>query len=122
MANNLHKFEMEGRKVWDFAVRVLPFATNEVLKKQNKSINDLDFIVFHQANINIIKHGMNSLELSMSKTYTTIEKYGNTSGASIPITLSEAYQLGKLKKEQLIALVGFGGGLSYGATLLKWRK
>jgi 3-oxoacyl-[acyl-carrier-protein] synthase-3 len=122
MANNLHKFEMEGRKVWDFAVRVLPFATNEVLKKQNKSVSNLDFIIFHQANINIIKHGMSSLDLPMSKTHTTIEQYGNTSGASIPITLSEAYHAGKIKKGDLIALVGFGGGLSYGATLLKWQK
>jgi 3-oxoacyl-[acyl-carrier-protein] synthase-3 len=122
IANNLHKFEMQGRKVWDFAVRALPYATQEVLKKANKDIKDLDFIIFHQANINIIRHGLKSLGLSENKTHTTIKKYGNTSGASIVITLADAYEKRLLKKGDLIGLVGFGGGLSYGATLLKWAK
>lgn len=122
IANNLHRFEMQGRKVWDFAVRVLPFATNEVLKKANKKVDDLDFIVFHQANINIINHGLNTLGMSPSKTHTTIKHFGNTSGASIIITLADAYKNKKLRKGDLIALVGFGGGLSYGATLLTWVK
>jgi 3-oxoacyl-[acyl-carrier-protein] synthase-3 len=113
---------MQGRKVWDFAVRVLPFATKEVLKKANKDVNDLDFIVFHQANINIINHGLNTLNMSANKTHTTIRNFGNTSGASIIITLADAYKNKKLKKGDLIALVGFGGGLSYGATLLTWVK
>jgi len=122
IANNLHKFEMQGKKVWDFAVRVLPQATREVLKKANKKIEDLDFIVFHQANINIIRHGLNSLGIKEDKTHTTIKHFGNTSGASIVITLADAYEKKLIKKGDLIALVGFGGGLSYGATLLTWVK
>jgi 3-oxoacyl-[acyl-carrier-protein] synthase III len=122
IANNLHRFEMQGKKVWDFAVRVLPFATEQVLLKANKKITDLDFIIFHQANINIIRHGLKSLGISEEKTHTTIQHYGNTSGASIVITLADAYEKNRLKKGDLIALVGFGGGLSYGATLLKWAK
>jgi 3-oxoacyl-[acyl-carrier-protein] synthase-3 len=116
------KFEMQGKKVWDFATRVLPFSTLKLLEKANKDQDDIDFIIFHQANINIIKHGLDSLSYGMDKTHTTIEKFGNTSGASIPITLSDAYHNNKLKKGQLIALVGFGGGLSYGGTLLTWNK
>jgi 3-oxoacyl-[acyl-carrier-protein] synthase III len=122
LEKNMHRFEMEGKKVWDFAVRVLPLATKEVLKKSGLSIENLDKVIFHQANINIIKNGMQILDLDMHKTHTTIENYGNTSGASIPITLADAYKKGKLKKDDLICLVGFGGGLSYGATLLRWGK
>lgn len=122
IANNLHKFEMQGRKVWDFAVRVLPQATHKILKKANKNVKDLDFIVFHQANINIIRHGLQSLGLKEDKTHTTIKNFGNTSGASIVITLADAYEKKLIKKGDLIGLVGFGGGLSYGATLLKWAK
>ena len=122
IANNLHKFEMQGKKVWDFAVRVLPHATQEVLRKANKKIEDLDFIVFHQANINIIRHGLNSLGIKEDKTHTTIKHFGNTSGASIVITLADAYEKKLINKDDLIALVGFGGGLSYGATLLTWVK
>jgi len=119
---NLHKFEMDGKKVWDFAVRVLPYATKAVLDKSNKSIHDLNKIIFHQANINIINNGLKILGLDIDKTHTTIEQYGNTSGASIPITLVDAYQNGKLNDGDLICLVGFGGGLSYGSTLLRWGK
>jgi 3-oxoacyl-[acyl-carrier-protein] synthase-3 len=122
IANNLHRFEMQGRKVWDFAVRVLPYATEQVLLKAHKKINDLDFIIFHQANINIIRHGLHSLGMNEDKTHTTIEHFGNTSGASIVITLADAYEKHLIKKGDLIALVGFGGGLSYGATLLTWVK
>jgi 3-oxoacyl-[acyl-carrier-protein] synthase III len=122
LSNNLHRFEMQGKLVWDFAVRVLPHSARVVLEKAQKEIKDLDWIIFHQANINIIKHGLNSLGLDMSKTHTTIETFGNTSGASIVITLADAYEKRLLKQGQLIALVGFGGGLSYGATLLTWSK
>jgi 3-oxoacyl-[acyl-carrier-protein] synthase III len=122
IASNLHRFEMQGKKVWDFAIRVLPFATEQVLLKANKKVSDLDFIVFHQANINIIRHGLNSLGIKEDKTHTTIKYFGNTSGASIVITLADAYEKKLIKKGDLIALVGFGGGLSYGATLLTWVK
>ena len=122
IANNLHRFEMQGRKVWDFAVRVLPYATEQVLLKAHKKINDLDFVIFHQANINIIRHGLHSLGMNEDKTHTTIKHFGNTSGASIVITLADAYEKKLIKKGDLIALVGFGGGLSYGATLLTWVK
>lgn len=120
--DNLHRFEMDGKKVWDFAIRVLPFATNRVLEQNDLTVKDLDFIIFHQANINIIKNGLESLNMNISKTHITIEKYANTSGASIPITLVDAYKRNLLKKGDLIALVGFGGGLSYGSTLLRWNK
>ena len=122
ISNKLHRFEMQGKKVWDFAVRVLPHSARVILEKSQKTVDDLNFIIFHQANINIIKHGLNTLNIDISKTHTTIETYGNTSGASIVITLADAYEKHKLKQGDLIVLVGFGGGLSYGSTLLTWSK
>jgi 3-oxoacyl-[acyl-carrier-protein] synthase-3 len=118
---NMHRFEMDGKKVWDFAVRVIPEATRKILKKNNMTTSDIDLLIHHQANINIINKSLDDLNLPKSKTHTTIKSYGNTSGASIPITLVDAYKNGKVKKGDLICFVGFGGGLSYGSTLLKWE-
>lgn len=120
IAKKFHKFEMNGKEVWNFATRVCPESVNQVCSTAGLSVKDLDWVITHQANINIIKNSMETLGLSMDKTYTTIAKYGNTSGASIPITLAEANSKGLLKKGDNIALVGFGGGLSQGAVLLKW--
>jgi 3-oxoacyl-[acyl-carrier-protein] synthase-3 len=79
-------------------------------------------VISHQANINIISKGMENLGLPMEKTFTTIENTANTSGASIPIALAAAVDAGVLKKGDLLCLVGFGGGLSWGSTLLKWNR
>lgn len=118
----LHAFSMQGKKVWEFATKVFPESIQTVLEEAGLTVRDLDWVISHQANINIIKTSMSKLDLPMEKTYSTIEKYGNTSGASIPITLSEAHKKGLFKKGDLIALVGFGGGLSWGALLLRWTK
>ena len=120
LSNNMHRFEMQGKKVWDFATRVMPLSFKKVVEDSNLSMDKIDFVISHQANINIIKKCMMDLNLPMTKTYTTIEKYGNTSGASIIITLAEANKKGMIKKGDIISLVGFGGGLSYGAILLEW--
>ncbi|MFA6281849.1 MAG: beta-ketoacyl-ACP synthase III [Candidatus Omnitrophota bacterium] len=120
LAKNMHRFEMQGKQVWDFAVKVLPLSIKKVIEEAGKTIQDIDLIISHQANINIIKVSLDKLGLSMEKTYTNMDRYGNTSGASIPIALSEAHQKGLLKKGDNVVLVGFGGGLSYGAVYLKW--
>lgn len=120
LANNMHRFQMEGKAVWDFAIRVMPFAVRKVVEDVGLEVKDLDWVFPHQANINIIKKSMEDLGLPMEKTYTTIAQYANTSGASVIITLAEAAKKGLLKKGDKIALVGFGGGLSYGAVFLEW--
>lgn len=122
LKNNYHKFEMQGKLVWEFATTVFPKAVKTVVENSGEKISNLDWVFSHQANINIIKSGLNSLELPFEKTYTTIEKYGNTSGASVIITLAEANAKGMLKNGDKIALVAFGGGLSYGSIYLKWGK
>lgn len=118
--NNMHRFEMDGKKVWNFAIRVFPEAIKKVLTKAQLEVKNIDFIISHQANINIIKKSIMELELTMENTHTTIEKYANTSGASIPLTIDDAVKYNKFKDGHLIAIVGFGGGLSYGSTLFRW--
>lgn len=118
----LHAFSMQGKKVWEFATEVFPASIRKVAEHSGIGIEDIDMVISHQANINIIKTSMANLGIPMEKTYTTIEKYGNTSGASVPITLVEAYKKNLIKKGDTVALVGFGGGLSWGAVLLNWIK
>lgn len=117
---NMHRFQMEGKAVWDFATRVMPYAVRKVVDDAGLTLANIDWIFPHQANINIIKKCFEDLGVPMEKTYTTIAKYANTSGASVIITLAEAAQEGILKKGDKIVIVGFGGGLSYGAMLLEW--
>ena len=118
--NNMHRFQMEGKAVWDFATRVMPLAVRKVVTDAGYTLDQVDWVFPHQANINIIKKNLEDLGIPMEKTYTTIARYANTSGASVIITLAEAAKKGLLKKGDKIVLVGFGGGLSYGAMLLEW--
>lgn len=116
----MHRFEMDGKKVWDFANRVFPYSVKKVTEDAKLDLEDIDYVISHQANINIIKKSLNTLNKTMANTHTTIEKFANTSGASIPITLASAEEKKLFKRGDLICLVGFGGGLSYGANLLRW--
>lgn len=117
----MHRFEMDGKRVWDFAHRVFPYAVKKVTEDAKLNLEDVDYVISHQANINIIKNSLHTLNKTMENTHTTIEKFANTSGASIPITLASAVDKKMFKKGDLICLVGFGGGLSYGANLLRWH-
>lgn len=113
-------FHMDGKEVWNFAVLAFPQAVNSVLDKVGMEIDDVDIIIPHQANLRIIEAGMKSLGLGMEKTYTNVEKYGNTAGASIPIALKEAVDANLIEKGNLVITVGFGGGLSWGANAIIW--
>lgn len=112
--------KMDGRAVWDFATANFPHTVRELLCASDLKAEDIDFLVSHQANINIITKSMKDLGIPMSKTYTTIERFGNTSGASVGITLAEAYNKNLIKKGDLVVLVGFGAGLGVGSILLKF--
>ena len=117
--NGKQYFHMNGRAVWDFAIEAFPQAVTEVLNRYDYDLSDVDLIIPHQANINIIKVGMAKLGLPLEKTYTNLDKYGNMAGASIPVALHEAIKLGKAQKGDLIVTVGFGGGLTWGANLIE---
>lgn len=113
-------FQMNGRAVWDFAIDAMPEAVINVLKRVNRDLSEVDMIISHQANLNIIKEGMKKLNLPMQKTFINLQKYGNTAGASVPIALSEAVSEGKIKSGDLIVTVAFGGGLAWGANAMIW--
>ncbi len=112
--------QMEGQEVFRFATSIIATSVENVLKKSGIKLEDIDYIVPHQANIRIIEYAAKRLKLPVDKFYKNLDEYGNTSAASIPIALNEMYEKGLLKKGQKIVLVGFGGGLTYGATLIEW--
>jgi 3-oxoacyl-[acyl-carrier-protein] synthase-3 len=112
-------FHMDGRAVWDFAIEAFPQAVRRVLDRYGYALDDVDVIIPHQANINIIKVGMEKLGLPMERAYTNLHQYGNMAGASIPVALHEAIQVGKINRGDLVVTVGFGGGLAWGANLIQ---
>jgi len=111
---------MNGRGVFRFAARVMASATEEVVEQAGLTLNDVDVIVPHQANMRIIDAAMRSLKMSSDQVVANIDRYGNTSAASIPIAIAEAVEQGQIKSNDRIVLVGFGGGLTWGAALLEW--
>ncbi|MCD3292192.1 3-oxoacyl-ACP synthase, partial [Clostridium botulinum C/D] len=112
---------MEGREVFKFAVNAMIESVNKVLENTEYNLQDIDYIVPHQANIRIIEFVSKKLKIPQDKFYVNLDKYGNTSGASIPIALDEMNKKGMFKKGDKIILVGFGGGLTFGAHLIQWN-
>ena len=113
-------FHMDGRAVWDFAIEAFPQAVRNALSKAGKEIEDIDLIIPHQANINIIQTGMEKLGLDMDKTFTNLHKYGNTAGASVPIAMHEAMEKGLINEGDLVVTAAFGGGLAWGANVIQF--
>jgi 3-oxoacyl-[acyl-carrier-protein] synthase-3 len=112
---------MDGRAVYSFAVRVIAETIDLLLEKHGLTIDQIDWIVPHQANSRIITACAKRYEIEESKFYLNIDRYANTSAASIPLALAEMEERGLLSGGQKIILVGFGAGLTYGGTLLSWR-
>lgn len=113
---------MNGREVFKFAVRQMGESSVTVLEKAGLTKDDVDFLIPHQANIRIMEASRQRLELPVEKMAATIKKYGNTSSSSIPIALVDEVEAGKIKEDDIIVMVGFGGGLTWGAICLKWGK
>lgn len=111
---------MDGKFIFEEALRSMSLVCEEVLAEQGLSINDIHHVIPHQANLRIIEAMAKHLECPMSKVHTTIQKYGNTSAASIPITLDEAIRSFKIKQNELILMTSFGSGFSWGAGLIRW--
>ena len=110
---------MNGREIFKFATKVMEESIVEILEKENIKIEDIDAIIPHQANLRIIDYVVKRLGIPREKFITNSQNYGNTSGASIPIALCESIDEGNLKKGDNIIMVGFGGGLTWGAALIK---
>lgn len=111
---------MNGQDVFRFATRVILEGVNKVLEKSGTDISEIKYIVPHQANLRIIDYASRKLNVPQEKFFMNLHKYGNTSSASIPIALFEMYNEGKIEKGDKLILVGFGGGLTYGAALIEW--
>lgn len=120
--NHMHYLHMNGKETFRFAVKAMGSTVMKSLERAGLSKEDIDYFIPHQANIRIIQSAAKRLHLPMEKVFVNIEKYGNTSAASIPIALAEAEREGKLKKGEIIALSGFGAGLTWASCIMKWAK
>jgi 3-oxoacyl-[acyl-carrier-protein] synthase III len=117
-----HYLKMNGKEVYKFATRVVGYSANKVLSSCGYQVSDVDLYVPHQANLRIIESGAEKMGFPREKVFTNLQKYGNTSAASVPLCLWEARAEGRLKDGDLVLLMGFGAGLSWGACLMRWGK
>ncbi|HWR44019.1 beta-ketoacyl-ACP synthase III [Sporomusa sp.] len=122
ISQRLHYTQMDGNEVFKFAVKVMGETVNKALENAKLTAKDVTYLVPHQANMRIIQSAAKRLGLPMDRVVVNVDKYGNTSAASIPIALDEGIKSGRIKNGDVIALVGFGGGLTWGATIIKWSK
>lgn len=116
------KIYMDGREVFKFAINIIPEEVNLIVKENNLNIDDIKYIIPHQANLRIIEAAAKKLNIGMDKFYVNLNEYGNTSSASIPLCIDEMDSLGLLNNGDKIITVAFGGGLTYGAALIIWNK
>jgi 3-oxoacyl-[acyl-carrier-protein] synthase-3 len=117
---NLHTIQMNGREVFRFATKVMASATEEVVKKAGLTLDDVNLVIPHQANGRIIEAAARGLRMPMDRFVVNVDRYGNTSTASIPIALCEAMEQGRIRAGDHLVLVGFGAGLTWGALALQW--
>lgn len=118
--DNKHLLYMEGKKVREYAENIPPELLKKTLKKINKDISDIDLLIPHQSNANIIKNVADKLNISQEKVFLNIEKYGNTSAASVAIALDEAVKQKVIKRDSILALLGYGSGLTSACAIFKW--
>jgi len=112
--------KMNGREVYKTAVRALETCSREALERNGYRPQDVDRVIAHQANLRILEHVMKKLEIPLDKCEQNIEQVGNTSSASVPLTLDQANRAGRLKDGDLVLMMAIGGGMAWGSALLKW--
>jgi 3-oxoacyl-[acyl-carrier-protein] synthase-3 len=120
LSKGLHYMHMDGRAVFRWAVAILCDTIQDVLKSANLEPDDVDLYIPHQANIRIINAAIDVLKIPRSKVYNNLDRYGNTSAGSVPLALDEAVAEGRLEPGQLAVLSGFGAGLAWGTTVIRW--
>ncbi|MBW1981660.1 MAG: ketoacyl-ACP synthase III [Deltaproteobacteria bacterium] len=118
--DSAHCIHMQGNEVFKYAVRALTQVAREAMENNGVEPNDIDFFIPHQANIRIMKKVAEKLRIPMERVYVNIDRYGNTSSASIPVALDEINRAGKLQRGDLILMDAFGGGFTWGAVLIRW--
>jgi 3-oxoacyl-[acyl-carrier-protein] synthase III len=120
VANNKHTMVMNGREVYRFATRVMAASTREVVEKAGLDMADIDLVIPHQANQRIIESAAKELEIPLDRFIINIDRYANTSAASIPIALCEALEGGRIQTGNHIVFVAFGAGLTWASAVIKW--
>ncbi len=118
--NRLHFIKMNGREVFRFAVKIMGDAALGALKKCNMTFDDVQYYIPHQANYRIIEASARRFGIPMDRVHVNIDRYGNTSAASVPVALHEAAIQGKIEPGDVVLLVAFGGGLTWGAAVVRW--
>ncbi|RIM60030.1 ketoacyl-ACP synthase III [Staphylococcus arlettae] len=116
------KIFMNGREVLKFAVRIMGEASNRAVEKAGLQSEDVDMFIPHQANIRIMESARERLGIPKEKMSVSVDKFGNTSAASIPLSIAQELENNKIKDDDVLVFVGFGGGLTWGAITLKWGK
>ncbi len=122
VAGGLHYVHMNGRQVFKFATRVLVSSAQALLAKTGVAIEDVDVYVPHQANVRIIDHAVAKLGIPKEKVVVNVDRYGNTSSASIPLALAEAVADGRVHRGHTVLMTGMGAGLTWGSALLRWTE
>lgn len=117
---NLHTCYMEGNKIFKFAVKSMHSACELVLKRNNLDVTSIDWLITHQANMRIIEALGRKMRIDSNKVIVNIEKYGNTSSATIPIAFDEAIRNGKIRRGDLVLMASFGAGLTSGSLLIRY--
>lgn len=120
VTDHQHFLKMRGKEVYKLAVKVMGSAASEILEQNGVTPDQLSCVIPHQANVRIIDALSSRLQIPIERFYLNLDKYGNTSAASIPIALDEAARAGRLQRGDTVLLVAFGAGLTWGSTLLKW--
>ncbi|MHC4079100.1 MAG: 3-oxoacyl-[acyl-carrier-protein] synthase III C-terminal domain-containing protein [Planctomycetota bacterium] len=115
-----HFLSLQGRKVFRFAVTKMAELVELIATRNGIAVDDIDLMVPHQANLRIIEAGAHRLGISMDRVFVNVDRFGNTSSASVPMALDEAARTKRLERGQLVCMMAFGGGLSWGATLMRW--
>ncbi|MEL7565295.1 MAG: beta-ketoacyl-ACP synthase III [Dehalobacterium sp.] len=118
--NRRHYFSMNGRAVFEAATKVIPLGIRRVLEDTGLGVSDIDWVIPHQPNINILKVCAEKLGLPFEKVMVNLDKYANTSGGTIPILLDETLKSGKIKKGDIVVLAGVGAGWTWGTAIIKW--
>jgi 3-oxoacyl-[acyl-carrier-protein] synthase-3 len=120
LAKGLHFMHMDGRAVFRWAVAILCDTIQDVLKAAELTPQDVDLYIPHQANIRIINAAIDVLHIPRNRVFNNLEKYGNTSGGSVPLAIDEAVAEGRIKPGSLVCLSGFGAGLAWGTAVMRW--
>ena len=122
ISNSMHYLQMNGNEVFKFAIKVMGEAAAKAIEDAGITTADIDCMIPHQANVRIIQSAAKRLKIPMDKVVVNLDRYGNTSAASIPLALDEARRDGRVKQGDTIVLVGFGAGLTWAAAVIKWCK